>query len=233
MHFEDASAPQIPAGQNNLPWWKDLTRYQWFVFVVASLGWLFDTMDQQLFNLARKPAVTELLAAGSTSPPSSGAVAENAGFATMIFMIGWALGGIFFGILGDRIGRAKTMMLTVLCYSAFTGLSALSKGVLDFAVYRFLTGLGVGGQFAVGVALVAEVMSDRARPFALGLLQALSAVGNMMAAVASIALGKLEEAGTIGSAWRAMFLVGLAPAVLAIPIFLRLKEPERDRKSVV
>jgi MFS family permease len=197
------------------------------VFVVASLGWLFDTMDQQLFNLARKPAVTELLAAGSTSPPSSGAVAENAGFATMIFMIGWALGGIFFGILGDRIGRAKTMMLTVLCYSAFTGLSALSKGVLDFAVYRFLTGLGVGGQFAVGVALVAEVMSDRARPFALGLLQALSAVGNMMAAVASIALGKLEEAGTIGSAWRAMFLVGLAPAVLAIPIFLRLKEPER------
>jgi MFS family permease len=227
MHFEDASAPQIAAGQNNLPWWKDLTRYQWFVFVVASLGWLFDTMDQQLFNLARKPAVTELLAAGSTSPPSSGAVAENAGFATMIFMIGWALGGIFFGILGDRIGRAKTMMLTVVCYSAFTGLSALSKGVLDFAVYRFLTGLGVGGQFAVGVALVAEVMSDRARPFALGLLQALSAVGNMMAAVASIALGKLEEAGTIGSAWRAMFLVGLAPAVLAIPIFLRLKEPER------
>ena len=227
MHFEDASPAKNSAGQNNLPWWKDLTRYQWFVFVVASLGWLFDTMDQQLFNLARKPAVTELLAAGSTSPPSSGVVAENAGFATMIFMIGWALGGIFFGILGDRIGRAKTMMLTVLCYSAFTGLSALSKGVLDFAVYRFLTGLGVGGQFAVGVALVAEVMSDRARPFALGLLQALSAVGNMMAALASIVLGKLEEAGTIGSAWRAMFLIGLAPAVLAIPIFLRLKEPER------
>ncbi len=227
MHFEDASAPQIPTGQNNIPWWKELTRYQWFVFVVASLGWLFDTMDQQLFNLARKPAVTELLAAGSTTPPSSGAVAYNAGFATMIFMLGWALGGIFFGILGDRIGRARTMMLTVLCYSAFTGLSALSTGVLDFSIYRFLTGLGVGGQFAVGVALVAEVMSDRARPFALGMLQALSAVGNMMAAVASIALGMLKEAGAIGSTWRTMFLIGLAPAVLAIPIFLRLKEPER------
>ena len=75
------------------------------------------------------------------------------------------------------------MMMTVLCYSAFTGLSALSTGVWDFAVYRFLTGLGVGGQFAVGVALVAEVMSDRARPFALGWLQALSAVGNMLAAL--------------------------------------------------
>ena len=78
----------------------------------------------------------------------------------------------------------------------------------------------------MGVALVAEVMSDRARPFALGLLQALSAVGNMMAAVASIALGKLEEAGTIGS-MAGHVLVGLAPALLANPIFLRLKEPER------
>ena len=118
-----------------------------------------------------------------------------AGYTTTIFMIGWALGGFFFGVLGDRLGRAKTMMLTVLCYSAFTGLSALSVGVWDFAGYRFLTGLGVGGQFAVGVALVAEVMSDRARPFALGWLQALSAVGNMLAAIVSLVLGKLEEAG--------------------------------------
>jgi MFS family permease len=146
MHFEDASAAGPAAPQTDGPWWKGLSRYQWFVFVVASLGWLFDTMDQQLFNLARKPAITELMSSGSTSPPSSGAVAYNAGFATMIFMIGWALGGIFFGILGDRIGRAKTMMLTVLCYSAFTGLSALSTGVIDFAAYRFLTGLGVGGR---------------------------------------------------------------------------------------
>ncbi len=124
------------------------------------------------------------------------------------------------------------MLLTVLCYSAFTGLSALSVGVWDFAFYRFLTGLGVGGQFAVGVALVAEVMPDRSRPFALGWLQALSALGNMLAALVGISLGKLQEAGTIGSAWRAMFLIGLAPAALAIPIFLRLKEPERWKAAV-
>ena len=61
MHFEDAHPTKVPAGPQDVPWWKDLTRYQWFVFIVASLGWLFDTMDQQLFNLARKPAVTELL----------------------------------------------------------------------------------------------------------------------------------------------------------------------------
>ena len=108
-------------------------------------------------------------------------------------MIGWAIGGIIFGILGDKIGRAKTMILTILIYSAFTGLSALSTGVWDFSLYRFLTGLGVGGQFAVGVSLVAEVMSDRARPMALGWLQALSAVGNMMAAAISMVLGDVRE----------------------------------------
>jgi MFS family permease len=232
MHFDDVSGPVEAAGLRAGPWWKELTRYQWFVFIVASLGWLFDTMDQQLFTLARKPAITELLTVPGGPAPSSGAVAEEAGFATMIFMIGWAIGGILFGILGDRIGRAKTMMLTVLCYSAFTGLSARAGTVGTFALFRFLTGLGVGGQFAVGVALVAEVMSDRARPFALGWLQSLSAGGNMIAALASIALGMLEEAGYIASAWRVMFLVGLAPALLAIPIFLRLKEPERWKAAV-
>src|SRR5580693_5063451 len=163
-------------------WYRELNRYQWFVLIVASVGWMFDTMAQQLFNLARVPAIRELLGGHATAS----AVSEQAGYVTMVFMIGWALGGILFGILGDRIGRAKTMMLTVLCYSAFTGLSALSVGVRDFAFFRFLTGLGVGGQFAVGVALVAEVMSDRARPFALGWLQSLSAGGNMIAALASI-----------------------------------------------
>ena len=147
-------------------------------------------------------------------------------------MIGWAIGGLVFGILGDRIGRAKTMMMTFSVYSAFTGLSALSTGIWDFAFYRFLTGLGVGGEFAVGVSLVAEVMPDRARPIALGWLQALSAVGNMLAACVSIGLGRLEESGAIASAWRSMFLIGLAPALLAIPIFIRLKEPEQWKAAV-
>ena len=111
-------------------------------------------------------------------------------------------------------------------------MSALSTGVGDFAFFRFLTGLGVGGQFAVGVALVAEVMSDRARPFALGWLQALSSVGNMLAALCGIGLGQLEQSGAIQSSWRVMFLIGLAPALLAIPIFLRLKEPERWKAAV-
>src|SRR5207247_8675822 len=116
----------------------------------------------------------------------------------MIFMIGWASGGLFFGILGDRIGRVKTMILTILSYSLFTGLSALAHNVWDFSFYRLLTGLGVGGQFAVGVALVAETVADRARAFALGWLQAASSVGNMLAAVICIELGLLERSRSIG-----------------------------------
>ncbi len=232
MHFDDTPPGKSAVDRVGTPWWRELTRYQWFVFVVASLGWLFDTMDQQLFNLARYPAIISLLGVNPADPAARGQVTAYAGPATTIFLVGWALGGILFGILGDKLGRSRTMIMTVLFYSAFTGLSALSWNVWWFAGFRFLTGLGVGGQFAVGVALVAEVMSDRARPFALGWLQALSSLGNMLAALCGIGLGKLEESGAIGSAWRVMFLIGLAPALLAIPIFLRLKEPERWKAAV-
>jgi MFS family permease len=214
-----------PAERSRLegPWWKELNHYHLFVFVVAALGWLFDTMDQQLFALARKPAITELLGAAPTDPK----VDEYGGYATSIFIMGWGVGGLIFGILGDRYGRAKTMVLTIFLYSLFTGLSALSRGFWDFAFYRFLTGLGVGGEFAVGVALVAEVMPDRARPFALGWLQALSALGNVTAALTSMVLGHLQQTGMVQSAWRAMFMVGVLPALLAISVMRRLREPER------
>jgi MFS family permease len=202
------------------PWWYELTSYHWFVLVVAALGWLFDTMDQQLFNIARVPAMRELLPEGASVP-------LYAGYTTSIFLVGWATGGIIFGILGDLIGRARTMLLTILLYSIFTGLSAFSVGFWSFSCYRFLTGLGVGGEFAVGVALVAEVMPDRARPFALGLLQALSALGNITAAIISIVLGYMKEIGLIGGTWRIMFLIGTVPALLAILIRRRLKEPDR------
>jgi MFS family permease len=212
----------LPPAQPSQPgagrWYKDLTRYHWFVFIVAALGWLFDTMDQQLFNLARKPAMTELLNAQPTDPN----VDWYSGIATSIFLMGWATGGLFFGVLGDRVGRAKTMLLTILVYSIFTGLSALSQGPWDFMLYRFLTGLGVGGEFAVGVALLAEVMPERARPFAIGWLQSLSAVGNITAAVIAM----------VGTDWRTMFLIGTGPALLAILIRRRLKEPERWRLAV-
>ncbi len=213
------------------PWYSDMTRYHWFVLLVAALGWLFDCLDQQLFTLARVPALKDLLQA----EPGSQAVKAWSGYATMIFLMGWATGGLFFGVLGDRIGRAKTMMLTILVYSLFTGLSSFSIGVWDFAFYRFLTGLGVGGEFAVGVALVAEVMPETARARSLSLLQALSAIGNISAAFISMGLGHLEEEGVLAqfspfgvtlTAWRVMFLIGALSRIAGVG---NPPSPERTR----
>src|ERR1044071_6282338 len=109
-------------------WYKDLTRYHWFVVIIASVGWMFDTMDQQLFNLARKPALADLMAGKATAAD----VDYQAGVSTAVFMVGWALGGLLFGVLGDRLGRVRTMTFTILCYSLFTVANMLSTGVWDF-----------------------------------------------------------------------------------------------------
>ena len=224
-------SPSAAASERPYAWYRELNRYQWFVLLVATMGWMFDTMAQQLFNIARVPAIRDLLGARPGDAAMARMVSEQAGYATMVFMVGWATGGVVFGILGDRLGRAKTMIMTILLYSVFTGLSVLSTGIWDFNVYRFLCGLGVGGQFAVGVALVAETMPDRARPYTLGMLQAMAAGGNMIAALAGIAAGQLEQAGIITGAWRYLFLAGALPAPLALVVFKKLKEPEQWLKA--
>lgn len=211
-------------------WYLLLNRYHWFVLLVAALGWLFDTMDQQLFALAKSPAMRDLL-----QDPTDENVKIAGTIATSIFLVGWAFGGLLFGALGDRIGRARVMIWTIVVYSICTGLSALSTSPFDFCVYRFLTGLGVGGEFAVGVSLVAEVMPARARPYALGLLQASSTIGNSMAAIITMSLGFMEAGewfrdmklmGFEVTSWRIMFAVGTLPALLALFIRRRLKEPD-------
>ncbi|MEY3275105.1 MAG: putative niacin/nicotinamide transporter NaiP, partial [Verrucomicrobiota bacterium] len=209
-------------------WWRLLSRYQWFVLLVAALGWLLDCMDQQLFVLARAPAMAELLGAGLGRAATKAEVGEYGGYATAVFMIGWASGGLVFGVLGDRWGRAKTMLLTIVLYSGFTGLSAFATRFWDFALYRFLTGLGVGGEFAVGVALVAEVMPSQARPYALGLLQALSTVGNMSAAAIGLSLSVLEQGHNLAgwAPWRWKFVAGALPALIVIFVRRGLKEPD-------
>jgi len=223
MHHFDDQPSETPALAQG-PWYREMNRYHWFVLVVAALGWLFDCLDQQLFILARPAAMKDLLEASQD-------VKVYGSYATSIFLAGWASGGLIFGVLGDRIGRAKTMLITILAYSICTGLSALSQGFWDFAFYRFLTGLGVGGEFAVGVALVAEVMPARARPYTLALLQALSAFGNVSAALINIGFGMAAETWHLTSTWRWMFLVGAVPALLALVIRRRLKEPEQWQKA--
>src|SRR3954453_12845904 len=122
-----SNAPVATAVAAELPWWRHLNRYHWFVFAMASLAWLFDCLDQQLFLLARGSAMKALALPGDDVK----AMGANA---TAIFVAGWATGGLIFGSVGDRIGRAKTLTITVLLCSVCTGLSAFSKGWIDFSL---------------------------------------------------------------------------------------------------
>jgi MFS family permease len=217
----------VDAPQANLAWWRYLDKYHWFVFAMAALAWLFDCFDQQIFILFRNEALAQL------KLPEGADAKAYGGYATAIFVAGWATGGLIFGSVGDRIGRAKTLTITVLLYSLFTGLSALSTGWIDFAIYRFITGLGVGGVFGLAVALIADTLPDQARPGALGMLQALSAAGNISAGLVSMLMASLIKNNTIDveNAWRYAFLIGSIPAFLCVFIQLRLHEPEKWVKA--
>src|SRR3954463_9027601 len=185
-----SSAAPDPSGQSRVPWYRQLTRYHWFVFLVASAAWFFDCLDQRLFSLARNPALHALKAADATPKD----VQDFGKVVTAYFLIGWGVGGMIFGALGDRFGRARMLTVTILIYSAFTGLSFLSHTWWDFTLFRFLTGLGVGGVFGLAVALIAETVPPGARTQALGLLQVLSTIGNIAAAFAKMGVDALTKA---------------------------------------
>ncbi len=205
------------------PWWRHLTSYHWFVFIVASAAWFFDCLDQRLFSLARIPALAALQPGAA-----AGEVQASGKVVTALFLTGWGLGGLAFGALGDRYGRARMLTVTVLTYSLFTGLSFFSRTLFDFALFRFITGVGVGGVFGLAVALIAETLPDPARPGALGMLQVLSTVGNIAAGLVKMGIDSLEASAvlTSGEGWRWMFLVGALPALMIVGFRGRLREPE-------
>jgi MFS family permease len=201
-----------------------VTSYHWLVVILASCGWLFDCMDQRLFILAREPALKELLRA---DPEAVAQVKAYIGYATTAMILGWATGGIIFGVMSDRLGRVKTMIATLMVYSGFTGLSGVAQSWGEFTAYRFLVGLGVGGMFGAATTLVAESVPGRFRALALGSLQALSATGNILGSLISLVIppGAANFLGDY-SGWRILFFVGILPSVLVVPIVLVLKEPE-------
>jgi MFS family permease len=221
----DSASRPLPAASSPAPsWWRPLDVKQKYVFVMASLAWLFDCMGQQVFVIARNPAMAELLPAGTPA----GKLKEWGGDATAIFVLGWATGGLIFGAVGDRIGRARTLAITILLYGLCTGLSGFSTSITDFCIYRFITGLGVGGVFGLAVTLCADSLPDVARPRALGLLQALSAVGNMIAGLGAVFLGyRAAMNPTATSGWRALFIFGAIPALICVAFQFRMKEPEK------
>ena len=206
-----------------------VTPYHWLVVVIASCGWLFDCMDQRLFILARESALKELL---SSDPQALAAIKTHIGYATTSMILGWATGGIIFGMMSDRIGRVKTMVATLLIYSGFTGLSGLAFNWVDFTIYRFLVGLGIGGMFGAATTLVAESVPGHFRAMALGSLQALSALGNIIGSLVSLQIppGAENYAGGFAG-WRVLFFVGIVPALLIVPIIFILEEPQSWLKA--
>ena len=207
----------------NHPWWRLLNRHHWRILVLASLAWLFDCLEQQVFNLSRDGAVEDLLGDRARA-------IEFAPYTTSFFLVGWAIGGLLLGALGDRYGRARMLTLSILIYSVCTGLSAFATSYFGFCGCLFLTGLGVGGVFGLSVALVADSVPDQTRAPALGLLQSLSSWGNIAAGLVGMGIGILAVRRLLPfglKAWQGMFLVGAVPAFLCVFVLARLKEPEK------
>lgn len=157
--------------------WKQLTGYQWLVLLVAWLGWVFDSMDALIYAQVMTPALKELLGAHG-SPQNIG---WYGGIIFSIFIVGWALGGILFGVLADYLGRSRTLVITILVYAVFTALAGFSHTWWELGIYRFLTALGVGGEWAAGATLVAEVWPESLRVKGAGLLQSAWGFGFFLA----------------------------------------------------
>lgn len=211
----------LPA-HSSTAWWRTLSREQWIVFLLASAAWFFDCLDQRIFSLARTPALISLMPTNA----SHGAVQAMGKNVTALFLLGWGVGGFLFGAFGDRYGRARMLKTTIIFYSAFTGLTFFSRSHFDFAVFRFLTGVGIGGVFGLAVAIVAESVPDAARTGALAMLQILSAIGNITAALLKSLFDELQRSGLVSDAWRWMFLLGGVPALMVIFAGKHLRESD-------
>ncbi|HVA47761.1 MAG TPA: MFS transporter [Pirellulales bacterium] len=202
---------------DNTPWYAEVSRYQWLALAIASLGWVFDVFEGQIFVASMNEAMPELLP--KDTPRQTIAYFANLTFAA--FLLGGAVGGVAFGMLSDRIGRTKTMIYTILVYSLFTSVSAFARTWWELAGLRFVVAMGVGGEWAVASALVAEVFPKAARARSLGIFHASSVLGTYMA----IAAGQWLV-GNPNIGWRWGFGVGAAPALLTLWIRWSLHEPE-------
>jgi MFS family permease len=194
---------------------RDLSPQQWKSGIAAWLGWLFDGLDMHLYVLVAAPFVAELLGVTNQKDPSVGYYSS---WIQAAFLIGWALGGGFFGRIADRIGRSRALMLTILTYAFFTGMSFCAQTWWQLLIFRFLAALGIGGEWAVGASLLSETWPRRWRPWMAAVLQTGVNLGMMLAGLAIYLLAEYPE--------RYVFLVGILPALLVLWIRRAVPEPE-------
>lgn len=214
----DSSTPPVPN-----------RRAAMLALVAAFLGWLFDGFEIGLFPVVARPALLDML-----GPGGEGMVGVWMGRITATFLIGAAVGGALFGWLGDRIGRVKAMAISILCYSVFSGAGYFAAEPWHLAGFRFIAALGMGGEWALGVALVMEVWPEKHRPWLAGAIGAASNLGMMLVGLLAALVPVTQDS------WRWMFLVGASPAILTFLIRIFVPESEKwqhaktgsaDRKS--
>lgn len=209
--------------------------------LAALLGWMFDGAEMGMFSMVGRDALLDLL---SDSNPSEADVGMAFGVIIAVFLVGAAAGGVVFGWLGDRIGRVRAMSLSVLVYALLTGLCGLAQTPLQLGVLRFLASLGMGGEWALGVALVMEVWPNKSRALMAGLIGAAANVGYLIVGFTSMGLSSLISAVEGGllqigvsdeivsmlvahHGWRLMMMIGTLPALLTF--FFRIFVPESHR----
>jgi MFS family permease len=192
-----------------------ITKYQWLVFLVVWLGWTLDAADFGLYSLVLRPALTELLG----GHPPMALIGSYGGILSMMGLLGWAVGGFVFGIYADYVGRVRALATSIILYSAFTALQGFSHGIWDFAIYRFVAGLGTGAELMVGIPLLAEALGETHRAKIAGFMMTGGALGTFLGAWAYGMVG--------GYGWRVVFFIGVVPALLLAVIRRRVIEPDR------
>ncbi|HXU64780.1 MAG TPA: MFS transporter [Polyangia bacterium] len=205
----------------------DMNGYQWTVLFAAWLGWGFDCFDGLLFNYVAPNCVPTLLGLTIGSAAAKAATLRWGGILTSILLVGWAAGGILFGQVADRIGRARTLTLTMLLYALGTAACAAAPNLWSLILFRAVASLGIGGEWAAGAAMVAEVVPERRRVEAGALLYTSAPAGLFLATFVNFQIAGVFLKGAPETSWRYVFLCGLIPALAAWVVRLFVKEPDK------
>ena len=204
-----------------------ITRYQWLVLLAAWLGWGFDVFDALLFNYVAPNCIPALLHLPVGSPEARIATQHWTGVITSLLLLGWAAGGVLFGTICDRFGRMRTLMFTMLLYAVGTAACAAATNLWMLAIFRVVASLGIGGEWAAGAAMVAEVMPERRRVEGGALLYTAAPFGLFLATFVNYQVAGVWFANQTELSWRYVFLFGLLPAAAAFLVRLFVHEPER------
>ncbi|MDD3761844.1 MAG: MFS transporter [Nevskiales bacterium] len=208
-----------------------LSRYQWTVLFAAWLGWGFDVFDGLLFNYVAPNCVPTLLGLEIGSPEAKHATLFWTGLLTSVLLLGWAVGGIFFGLVCDRIGRKRTLLLTMTMYAVGTAACAFAPNIWVLLACRIIASLGIGGEWAAGASMVAEVVPENKRVTAGALLYTSAPMGLFLATFVNLQVAGNWFADQPEVSWRYVFLFGLIPVAVASIVRVFLKEPERWTRS--